>query len=425
MIVMKFGGTSVGGPQRINSVCEIIRQRLAKKPVVVVSAVSGITDKLIAYARGEGSYREIEERHYQIIDALGLDRKLISKELKELKDLGKQQYSLALQDHIASFGERICARIVAYNLRKKGIPAKAYPAYELGFVTDDNFTEAEILPQTYQSIPRKLKNHAVPVVTGFIAKNLGGHITTLGRGGSDYTAAILGAAVKAEEIQIWTDVCGVMTSDPKIVKKACTVPILSFSEAAELAYFGAKILHPKTILPAMDKDIPVRVLNTYEPRHPGTLIVRETPEKTRSIKAIACKRNVTVVHIVSTRMLNSYGYMQKIYEIFAKHGIVVDLVATSEVSVSLTVNVKNLDSVKQELSQFAKVSVLSGKSIIAVVGDGLKQNYEIPARVFKVTSKAKINPEIISQGASEVNLSFVVNGEETDRIVKLLHAEFF
>jgi aspartate kinase len=430
MIVMKFGGTSVGSAQRIHSVYEIVKERLAKKPVVVVSAVSGVTDMILAYARDEGSFKEMQDKHYSIIDALGLERDIISANLRQLKMLGKKSaksQTPEIMDSIVSLGERMSSKIVAAYMNKKGMKAQAYNAYDIGFVTDSNFTDAEILPKTYANIAKKLKPEegVVPVITGFIAKNVKGKITTLGRGGSDYTAAIIGAAIKSEEIQIWTDVSGVKTTDPKIVKKAVTVPILSFKEASELAYFGAKILHPKTILPAMDKDIPVRVLNTYEPEHPGTLIVRETPEKTKKIKAIACKRNISVVNIVSSRMLNAYGFMEEIFDVFEKHCIVVDLVATSEVSVSVTVASKNLEALQKDLSAFATVNIYHNKSIISVVGEGLKSNAEVPARVFKVTRKADARVEMISQGASEINLSIVVGNDEAEKVVKMLHREFF
>jgi aspartate kinase len=430
MIVMKFGGTSVGSAQRINSVFEIVNERLDKKPIVVVSAVSGITDMILAYAKGEGSFKEIQEKHYSIIDSLGIERKLIFAELRQLKILGKKSIkseSPEILDSIVSLGERMSAKIVAACMNKKGMKAQAYNAYDVGFVTDSNFTDAEILPKTYANIAKKLKPEegVVPVITGFIAKNVKGKITTLGRGGSDYTAAIIGAAIGADEIQIWTDVSGVKTTDPKIVKKAVTVPILSFKEASELAYFGAKILHPKTILPAIDKEIPVRVLNTYEPTHPGTLIVSETPEKTKKIKAIACKRNITVINIISSRMLNAYGFMEEIFDVFEKHCIVVDLVATSEVSVSVTVSAKNLDALQEDLSAFSKVNIFRNKSIISVVGEGLKSNAEVPARVFKVIRKADARIEMISQGASEINLSIVVGNDEAEKIVKMLHREFF
>jgi aspartate kinase len=264
----------------------------------------------------------------------------------------------------------------------------------------------------------------VPVVTGFIGRTLDGRTTTLGRGGSDYSAAILGAALGAEEIQIWTDTSGMLSADPRVVPEARPVPRLSFAEASELATFGAKVLHPKTLLPAIDRAIPVRVLNTARPTDPGSLITSQ-PEADGSswkVKSIASKRGVTAVTVVSTRMLHAYGFLARVFEVFGRHRIVVDLVTTSEVSISVTVeDASSLDRAIQDLEGIGHVEVRHGLAVVAVVGDGAPQRIGLAGHVFTLLGGVDIPIEMISQGASRVNLSFVVREEHAESAVRLLH----
>jgi len=428
MIVMKFGGTSVGGATEISSVCEIVRGRLERKPIVVVSAVKGITDKLLACISSGSGHEEVKQIHDKIIDELGLNPELLSEEFKELSEVlaSKSDYTEdEFSDRIASFGERMSSKIVAAALSSKGIKAEAFNAYDIGFVTDNNFINAEILNETYKNIKKNFKfDGIVPVVTGFIAKNKSGKITTLGRGGSDYTATIIGSAIDAEEVEIWTDVNGVKTTDPKIVPEAETIDVLSFAEASELAFFGAKVLHPKTIIPAIDKKIPVRVLNTHEPRHKGTLIVHERESVRKgAIKAVTSKRNICVITITSTRMVDAYGFLEKLFRIFSKQGVSVDVVSTSEVSVSATVEGKtNLEPLVKDIEKYAHVNIEKDKALIAVVGEGLKNNSsDVAARVFRCIADEGINVHMISQGASEINLSFVINDEYVDNAIRTIH----
>ena len=328
MIVMKFGGTSVGSAERMKVVLDIVKDRLDKKPVVVSSAVGGVTDKLIDGAKkaleGEIIMDEIREKHMTIIKDLGLPEDVVDKQLEELKELfhvisETKEYTKKIYDTLVSFGERMSTRMLEAYFNKEGIKAKQYDAFDIGFVTDDNHGDAEILEETYRNIKINLTDFdSVPIVTGFIAKTKEGEITTLGRGGSDYTAAIIGSAIDADEIQIWTDVNGVMTTDPRIVNSAKTIPKLSFAEASELAFFGAKVLHPKTIIPAVDKNIPVKVLNTHEPDNAGSVILNDCGECSTTIKAIACKKNVTLINLTSTRMLNAHGFLAKVFEVFSK-----------------------------------------------------------------------------------------------------------
>ena len=437
-IVMKFGGTSVGSAERINQACDIILSHLEQRPVVVVSAVGGITDRLIAAANdaAKGSYdlSLITDKHHTILKDLCLDETIVDKELAELKKtydtiISEKRVSKKMLDVVVSFGERMSAKIVAANLNRRGKTAQALRAYDIGFITDSNFTDAELLPETYDNLkknPELNKKKIINVVTGFIAKDKDGNITTLGRGGSDFTAAIIGAGIDAEEIQIWTDVDGILSADPRVVKNAISIPTISFAEAAELAYFGAKVLHPKTILPAMQKEIPVVVLNTGNPNHKGTTIVKHVEEDATSnvFAAISSKKNITIIRIVSSRMLNAHGFLAKIFEVFKKHEVVVDMVATSEVSVNVTIsNTEKLDNLVKELKRFSKIEIKSERAIICVVGRRMKGVLGITGKILTICGDEGINVEMISQGASQVNFSFVVKNEDADRSVIALHKE--
>ncbi|MBI2653845.1 lysine-sensitive aspartokinase 3 [Candidatus Woesearchaeota archaeon] len=435
---MKFGGTSVGNSDRIKNVASIVKSYIKKNPVVVVSAVTKITDNLIKLAKESAEDKRdetfdlIKKTHYKIIEQLELDKSLIENDLQELSNLvnktkSNKNIDEEILDYFQSFGERISSKIVAEQLNKIGVKAKAYNSWELGFLTDAEFGSAEPLAIAYTNLKNNIKklNH-IPVITGFIGKTEAGDITTLGRGGSDYTAAIIGAAIGAEEIQIWTDVDGIMTTDPRIVKNAKTIEKVSFEEASELAYFGARVLHPKTILPAMDKNIPVKVLNSFNPKGKGTTIVNKAGKADRTVKAIACKKNITVVHIDSTRMLGAYGFLARIFDIFDDYKKSIDVVTTSEVSVSLTIdNGENLNYIVNELKEFADVEVANDKAVICVVGEGMKYTPGIGGATFTALGKKKINVEMISQGASKINVTFVVDGKDADKAVKTLHQEFF
>ncbi|MBI3037082.1 aspartate kinase [Candidatus Woesearchaeota archaeon] len=440
---MKFGGTSVGSAGSIRGVIDIIRQAAnsGKDPFVVVSAVSGVTDMLLAAARsslGKGSSVKgivggIERKHADIISGLGIAPDIL---LEDLAELEKVLYGIWLvreitartTDYVASFGECMSSRIVAAYAKKCGLNAKEFNAYDLGMITDSNFGSAEILPSTYEAIAaavEKMPSGTIPVVTGFVGKTSEGEVTTLGRGGSDYTASIFGAALGAEEIQIWTDADGVMTADPKLVPGASTVPVVSFEEASELAYFGAKVLHPKTILPAMSRNIPVRVLNTFNPHNGGTLILREVDAK-RDVTAITCKKDVYVVNINSLRMLLAYGFLNRVFRLFEEFSVPVDLIATSEVNVSMTIE-KNFDisQLVERLKEFADVRVMSDRASISLVGRGIKSVPGVGGRMFSTLGNRGINVEMASQSYSDVNLSVVVKEDQLEEAVRALHSEFF
>ena len=439
MMVMKFGGTSVGGAEQIKGVADIVKSYIDKKPVVVVSAVTKITDKLIeaANAASQGKRNEalenINKINYGILEKLGLNKSLIGKDIEELSRIiskikDNKKIDGEVMDNVQSFGERMSSKIVAAQLNKIGVEAQAFNAWDLGFVTTSDFGNAEPLEEAYTSLDSNIKKlNAVPVITGFIGKTENGEVTTLGRGGSDYSAAIIGSAINADEIQIWTDVDGILTTDPRIVNNAKTIGKISFAEASELAYFGAKVLHPKSILPAMNKNIPVKVLNTFNPERPGTTILSKAKSgKSNVIKAIACKKNITLVNITSTRMFGAYGFLAKLFSIFDKYKKSVDVISTSEVSVSLSVdNDKNLNNIADELRKIGNVNILRDKSIICVVGEGMKHTPGIAGKAFSALGKNQINIEMISQGASEINITLIVDGKDAEKAVKVLHKEYF
>ena len=438
MIIMKFGGTSVGNAERIANAANIVKSCIRKKPIVVVSAVTKITDALIrlgkesADGKGNETLGHIKKIHYGILGQLNLGKGLLNDDIKELESLvGRTKSSKIIDgkilDHFQSFGESMSSKIVAAQLNKIGVNSKPFDSWQLGFLTDNEFGEAEPLEAAYPSLSRNIKRlKVVPVITGFIGKTENGEITTLGRGGSDYTAAVIGASVNADEIQIWTDVNGVMSTDPRIVENAKTLEKISFAEASELAYFGARVLHPKTILPAMKRNIPVKVLNSFSPREKGTIIASRPYKNSNAVKAIAYKKNITLINIDSTRMLGAYGFLARVFDIFDEYKKSVDVVSTSEVSVSLTIdNEENISRIVRELKDIADVEITKGKAIICIVGEGMRHTPGIAGRTFTALGKNKINIEMISQGASEINITFIVDGNDTEKAVKTLHKEYF
>jgi len=439
MIVQKFGGTSVGGADPIRRLARIVSSSLPRKPLVVVSAVGGVTNKLFALgelARAGAEWKPdleaIEEQHRALVAELGLSAALVEKLLSELSDLVRgialiRELTPRTLDQLASFGERLSARIVAAQLSKEGIEARALDAWEAGLVTDGRFGCARPLPQSESSIRAALSGvRGVPVITGYIAHDAQGSITTLGRGGSDFSAAIFGAAMGVEEIQIWTDVDGVMSADPRIVPEARFVPTLSFAEAAELAFFGAKVLHPATMVPAIGKGIPIRVLNSFRPEFAGTTVVPRLSPSDRAVKSVTSKERIAVVNIVAAPMLLQYGFLERIADVFARHEIVVDMIATSEVSVALTTDATaRLDPVCNELARFSEVSVAREVALVSVVGEELQDSLHVPREVLEVLDTLGVRVEMISYGATRNNLSLVVPRERVREAVRALHTRLF
>src|SRR5262245_50635283 len=349
MLVMKFGGTSLGDRERIDTVVRLVKGRLPRKPLLVCSAHSKVTDLLLEGARaaaaGKPDVSPIASREREVISSLGLPESLVAEDLRRLGELF-QGLSLLREltprslAHVAAFGERMCVKVIAALLKRRKIAATAVAADEAGLVTDTRYQRATPLAESYENLARSLRAvKGVPVVTGFIGRDKDGNVTTLGRSGSDYTATIVGRAVGAEEVEIWKDVDGVLTADPRIVPHAKPVDRLTYAEASELAYYGAKVIHPSTIHPAMEGGIPVRVLNTFDPAAPGTVIVPSRGEGGGPVvTSIASKRRILLVNIASGRMLGQSGFMAGVFEAFRRHDVVIDLIATSEVSVTVSVD---------------------------------------------------------------------------------------
>ena len=446
MIVMKFGGTSVESAAAIERVAGIVKARADRRPVVVVSAMGKTTNKLLAiaqtaiqgnreeYIRQIHDLRDFHSREARQVVPLAeraeLDR-ILDEHFQELTELVKGLAVLGeltprSVDAISSYGERLSSIVVALAFRHFGMDTVHVDARDV-IVTDKRHTQAAPLyPETYARLAETIPPHAaksVVVMGGFIGATRDGVTTTLGRGGSDFTASLVGAGIGAEEIQIWTDVDGMLTADPTILPDGHRVKIISFAEAAELAYFGAKVLHPATVVPAMEKNIPVLILNSRRPEVGGTRIIAEQVPCRNVVKSIACKRKITLINVRSTRMLMAYGFLKRIFEVFDRFETPVDMVATSEVSVSLTIDdTRNLEAICQELRQFADVEIEGGQAIICMVGDNIGHTPGVARRMFHALD---VNVAMISQGASLLNLSFVVREPDLQRAVASLHAEFF
>jgi aspartate kinase len=442
MIVMKFGGSSVANAERIRHVAGIVKPQLERKPVLVLSAMGDTTDYLLeavneAYRKGIVSVNHIEKLHLDTIKELKLSS-LAGKEIKPLlEELRSLLSGISLireltprtKDYTVSFGERLSVRLTAAYFKSLGINAQAFDAWELGFVSDSNFTAAELINESWKLIPEKIlplvESGVMPVVTGFIARDVNSNITTLGRGGSDLSATMIAAACKAEEAQVWKDVDGILTADPRIVKQAKPVEMVTYEAAAELAYFGAQVLHPRAMQPCIKTGTPVLVKNSYNPEAPGTRIVPALIKKVSPIQAITSRKNVTLVDIVSTRMLGQHGFLAEVFSCFAKYNLSVDMVATSEVSVSLTLDaVHDLTDLKKDLARIASVEIRTGKAIVTIIGN-VKRSSEILARAFRTCELLGVPVQMVSQGASKVNISFIVDDHEAVEVVKGLHGDFF
>lgn len=440
MYVMKFGGSSVRDAERIVEVEKIIRAHLADKPVIVLSAMGKTTDMLLQAGKraltGTVDFTEIETTHLTAVEKLGLDSAPIVELLKDLSQLLQgisllKELSKKTNDYLLSFGERLAVRVVSQHLTKTGITSKFFDAWDLGFVTNNDYGDAEIQDETFDKIPSilgpNLKSYEfTPIVTGFIAKDREGNPTTLGRGGSDLTASILGAALGATEVIVWKDVDGILTTDPRIVPEAKPVPKVSFEEAAELAFFGAKVLHPLSIEPAMKRNIPVRVKNSYNPTHPGTVILGRVPmSEDCPVRAITCKRDVTLFDISSTKSLGKHGFLTEVFKVFSDLEISVHMIATSDVSISLTLEWDHdLEKAEERLRKIANVNVEHGKAILSLIGD-VERASIILDRTFRILSESGVNVQMISQGASKVNIALIIEDSEVEECIRELHRHFF
>ena len=431
MIVMKFGGSSVANAERIKHVASIINAYKEKRPAVVLSAMGETTDHLLEAAVVDVA--GVAKLHEETAEELGINIDTIKALLDELKQLLTgismlKEISKRSRDYLVSFGERMSVRMMAAYLESQGIPAKFYDAWDIGIISDSNFMAAELLDEVWGNIPAHLnaykngQDDCIPIVTGFIAKDVKGNITTLGRGGSDLTATMIGAAMRAEEVQTWKDVDGILTTDPRVVKEAKTVPEVTYEEAQELAMFGAQVLHPRSMLPVRKTGTPVRVKNSYNITSPGSIIVEKHTGKVPPVCAITTVKNVTLIDIQSSRMLGAAGFLA---HIFNNWNISIDVIATSEVSVSLTVNTKqDLSGLIADLEQASEVTVKTGKAIVTIICDAAHSS-AILASGFDALADEGINVQMISQGASKVNISIIVDQDEAERAVKILHAAYF
>lgn len=445
---MKFGGTSVGDEAAFRRVIKIVSDQIEKRPVVVVSAMTKMTDALLNafdLARknepGEGFESLVPhfERHVAVAETFLGDKSKkyffdeLEKAKNELSELLERvaRRSLPMQllkDVVVAYGEQLSSRLLTEVFKANGIRARHADSRRL-IITDDEHGAANPIWNETETIVQLelqpiLERGEVPVMGGFIAASRSGETTTLGRGGSDFSAALIGAALRAGELQIWTDVTGVLTCDPRIVSEAWTIPVLSYDEAAELAYFGAKVLHPKTIQPAVDYAIPVRVCNTFEPEVTGTMVLAETEQAPSLIKSIAHKTGITILRISSARMLGSYGFMAATFQVFERYRTVIDVISTSEVSVSLTLDdTVSLEQIINELKRLGNVEIEPNNAVVCVVGEGLRGSLGVAAKIFSTIDD--INISLISHGASSVNLTFVVKEDKVKEVIKRLHETFF
>lgn len=450
LVVMKFGGTSVADHVAIDRTASIVRGRVERglQPIVVVSAMAKVTDQLLAAAaaaaRGDRKgalfiTSRLRNRHLDEVgrlvtsaacsgvhNAVDAEFNSLDEILRGLAAVG--ELTPRISDMVVSYGERISSQIVAAAFCDRNLNAAHIDARQC-IITDPHHGRA--IPLDDQ-IEQRLREHVLPhanegkvcVMGGFIGSTLQGVTTTLGRGGSDFTAALVGGGLEADSIEIWTDVNGIMTADPRVCPDALRVKSISFEEAAELAYFGAKVLHPATILPAVKKNIPVLVLNSHNPANEGTRITAVAPPCRSPFKSIAVKKKLAIIDVVAGRMLMSHGYLKAVFEIFDKHKCAVDMVSTSEVSVSLTVDSnERLPEIAADLSQIADVKYEGQKALVCLVGEDIRGRNGIAGRVFSAVKH--VNLRMISQGASEINMSFMIEEDDVEEALRSLHAEFF
>ncbi len=447
MIVQKFGGSSLEDAEALERVCAIVARARNRRPVVVVSAMGETTDRLLVAleqaAAGEesralsGLSRLRQDTERVLRDFFSGASPAVEEEIASFFDeLARMAREVAVlrsvppagRDHFLAHGEMAAGAVVAKALAARSVPAVGLDSREI-VVTDDRFGRAQPdLQETERRAREKLlplcERGDVPVAAGYIGSSAAGATTTLGRGGSDYTAALFGSALEAEAVEIWTDVDGMMTADPRVVPAACPIEAISFEEASELAYFGARVLHPLTLAPAIEKGIPVRVKNSRRPDFRGTEIRASAGSGGEQVRSIAFKKGIATVDVVTSRMLMASGFLPTLFEVFARWETPVDMVTTSEISVSVTVDdPSRLPEIRRDLERLAEVEVARDRAIVCLVGQDIKFTPGIAARIFRTIED--VNVLMISQGASRRNVSFVVEERDADEVVRRLHAEFF
>lgn len=456
---MKFGGTSVANGEKIRHVAELLKRyhQGGNEVIAVTSALSGVTDGLLNTANEvsvNGKVTQVKEfiaditkKHYDAIN-VAMDGETLRDQCIAAVDCRLDELEKALIgicylgeltprsiDYISSYGERLAAPIVSGSIRSVGINSVSLTGGEAGIVTDSNYGDAKPLEQSYSQIKEKLcplLEDSIPVVTGFIAQNKQQIITTLGRSGSDFSASILGAAVNADEIWLWKEVDGIMTTDPKIVPEAQSIPLISYIEAMELSYFGAKVLHPRTIEPAITHRIPVRVKNTFDPEFEGTLIVAEQKQKEDVVKAVTLIKKVALINISGAGMMGTIGTAARVFSSLASEGVNIIMISqgSSEANMTLIVNEDHLEravaAIRREFSNNVVGDVAYDRDVcvVAVVGAGMDGIPGVAGKVFNALGKAGINIIMISQGSSQHNISFAVSSDDAIEAVRVLHREF-
>jgi aspartate kinase len=436
MKILKFGGTSVGSPERMKKLLDIINPE--EEQIVVLSAVSGTTNSLVEISAkllkedkqtALSLINALHQKYNEFVIELLADEQFLTQgqevvnyHFSFLESLANDIFTPIEEKVVLAQGELLSTTLYHIYLKSIGVPSVLLPALDFMKIDEDNEPDIPFTTQHLTPILEEHKGNKLFITQGFICRNSFGEVDNLRRGGSDYTASLLGAAIMAEEVQIWTDIDGMHNNDPRIVKGTKPIAQLSFDEAAELAYFGAKILHPQSVFPAQKYKIPVRLLNTMEPQAAGTLISSES-EKGK-IKSIAAKDGITAIKIQSSRMLLAYGFLRKVFEIFERYKTPIDMITTSEVAVSVTIDyLDNLEKIIEELHAFGSVEVDKDQSIVCVVGDFSAEKHGYAARVLD--SIKHIPVRMISYGGSNYNISLLINTTDKTEALKSLHGRIF
>ncbi|WP_423149518.1 aspartate kinase [Rubrolithibacter danxiaensis] len=436
MKILKFGGTSVGSPERMKKLLDIIRPQ--EKQIVVLSAVSGTTNSLVeiaqAYLNGEkqkateltktlkDKYQVFIRELFSTDEGYSRGKELIDYHFTLIGSFSNELFTPIEEKVILAQGELISTALYHFYLEEIKVSSVLLPALEFMKIDEDNEPVVEYIGEHLQRLLNKYPDKTLFITQGYICRNSFGEIDNLRRGGSDYTASLIGAAIRAEEVQIWTDIDGMHNNDPRIVKGTKPVSLLSFEEAAELAYFGAKILHPQSVFPAQKYKIPVRLLNTMEPSAAGTLIANESEKGL--IKSIAAKDGITAIKIQSSRMLLAYGFLRRVFEVFERYKTPIDMITTSEVAVSVTIDdTSSLSDIISELQDFGTVELDTDQTIICVVGDFAVNQHGYASRVFEALKHIAIR--MISYGGSSYNISFLVNTTDKVEALRSLHNRLF
>ena len=438
MIVLKFGGTSVGKPERMKKIAELVLGTPGKK-VVVLSALSGTTNTLVAIGdhllAGQKAKAEDEiaalEKHYQaFIKELyssesfhAIGQEIVERFFIFIRLLAAGKFDNKSYRELLAQGELISTELFYQHLQERKISSRLLPALYFMSIDENDEPELEKISERLKPLVNSLVNIDIIITQGYICRNNRNEIDNLKRGGSDYTASLIGAAIRADEVQIWTDIDGMHNNDPRIVKKTVPISELTFDEASELAYFGAKILHPSTIVPAQKYNVPVRLKNTMDEKAPGTIITSKS-NATGSFKAIAAKDGITAINIRSSRMLMAYGFLRRVFEVFENHKTSIDMITTSEVAVSLTIdNASNLPSIENELRKFGTIEVDKDQTIICIVGQKITEQKGVLKKIFE--SLAEIPVRMVSCGGSTNNVSVLVEKQYKDKALNALNEGLF